>query len=81
MYSSVQRVRRNLVAGFKKCGIYPLNVSIVLNHFPDADKNIENIKTNAVVNVLKRLRRVDGKEKKKPKRKKKLLLTLEKVFL
>ena len=37
----------------------------------DADKNIETIKTNAVVNVLKRLRRVDGEEKEKLKRKKK----------
>ena len=72
------------MAGFKKCGTYPLNVSIVLNRLPDADKNIETVKTNvsrAVLNVLKRLRRVDGEEKEKPKRKKKLLLTLEKVFL
>ena len=58
----------------------PINVSIVLNRLPDADKNIKTIKTNAVVNVLRRLRRVDGEEKEKPKRKKKLL-TLEKVFL
>ena len=39
-----------------------------------ADKNIETVKTNvsqAVVNVLKRFRRVDGEEKEKPKRKKK----------
>ena len=59
-------------------------MSIVLNRLQDADKNIETVKTNvsqAVVNVLKRLRRVDGEEKEKPKRKKKLLLTLEKEFL
>ena len=75
MYSSDQEVSRNLVAGFKKCGIYPLNVSIVLNRLPDSDKNIEIVKTNvsqAVVNVLKRLRRVDGEEKEKRKRKKKI---------
>ena len=49
-------------------------MSIVLNCLPDADKNIETVKTNvsqAVVNVLKRLRHVDGEEKEKPKRKKK----------
>ena len=49
-------------------------MSIVLNRLPDADKNIETVKTNvsqAVVNVLKRLRRVDGEKKEKPKRKKK----------
>ena len=77
-------VSSNLEAGFKKCGIYPLNVSIVLNRFPDADKNIETVKTNvsqAVVNVLKRLRRVDGEDKEKQKRKKKILLTLGKLFL
>ena len=77
-------VSSNLVAGFKKCAIYPLNVSIVLNRLPDADKNIKTVKTNvsqAVGNVLKRLRRIDGEEKEKSKRKKKLLLTLEKVFL
>ena len=59
-------------------------MSIVLNRLSDADKNVETVKTNvsqAVVNVLKRLRHVDGEEKEKPKRKKKLLLTLEKVFL
>ena len=59
-------------------------MSIVLNRLPDADKNNETVKANisqAVVNVIKRLRCVDGEEKEKPKRKKKLLLTLEKVFL
>ena len=48
-------------------------MSIVLNRVPDADKNIETVNTNvsqAVVNVLKRLRRVDGEEKEKSKRKK-----------
>ena len=47
-------------------------MSIVLNRLPDADKNIETVKTivsQALVNVLKRLRRVDGEEKEKPKRK------------
>ena len=76
-------VSSNLVAGFKKCGIYPLNVSIVLNRLPDADKNIETVKTNvsqAVVNVLKRLRRVDGEEKEKPKRKKKITVDPGKSF-
>ena len=73
IYSSDQEVSSNLVAGFKKCGIYPLNVSVVLNRLPDADKSIETVKSKvsqAVVNVLKRLRRVDGEEKEKPKRKK-----------
>ena len=67
IYSSDQEESSNLVAGCKKCGTYPLNVSIVLNRLPDADKNIETVKTNvsqAVVNVLKRLLRVDGEEKK-----------------
>ena len=63
MYSSDQGVSSNLVAGFKKCGIYLLNVSIFLNCLPDADKNVETIKTNAVVNVFKRLHHVDGEEK------------------
>ena len=73
----------NLVAGFKKCGIYPLNVSIVLNRLPDSDKNIKTVKTNvsqAVVNVLKRLRRVDDEEKEKPKRKKKITVDPGKSF-
>ena len=42
---------------------------------PDADKNIKTVKANAiqaVANVLKRLCRVDGEEKEKPKRKKKI---------
>ena len=45
-------------------------MSTVINRLPDADKNIETVKTNvsqAVVNVLKRLRRVDEEEKGKPK--------------
>ena len=45
---------------------------MVLNRLPDADKNNETVKTNvsqAVVNVLKRLRRVDGEEKEKAKKK------------
>ena len=45
-------------------------MSIVINRLPDADKNIGTVKTNvsqAVVNVLKRLRRVDDEEKGKPK--------------
>ena len=46
IYSSGQDVSSNLVAGFKKCGIYRLNVSIVLNRLPDTDKNIETVKTN-----------------------------------
>ena len=73
MYSSDQEVSSNLVAGFKKCGIYPLNVSIVLNRLPDADKSIETVKTNvsqAVVNVHKRLRRVDGEGKESQSEKK-----------
>ena len=73
IYSSDQEVSSNSVAGFKKCGIYPLNVSIVLNRLPEADKNIETVKTNvsqAVVNVLKRLRRVDGEKKKSQSEKK-----------
>ena len=37
IYSSDQEVNNNLVAGFKKCGTCPLNVSIVLNRLPDAD--------------------------------------------
>ena len=81
--SSDQEVSSNLVAGFKKCGIYPLNVSIVLNRLPDADKNIKTVKTNvsqAVVNVLKRLRRVDDEEKEKPKRKKKITVDPGKSF-
>ena len=45
IYSSDQEVSNNLVASFKKCGIYPLNVSIVLNRVPDADKNIETVNT------------------------------------
>ena len=71
IYSSDQEVSSNLVAGFKKWVISPLNVSIVLNRSPDADKNIEAVKTNvsqAVVNVLKRLHRVDFEEKENPKR-------------
>ena len=50
-------------------------MSIVLSRLPDADKNIETVKANvsqAVVNVFKRLRHVDGEELEKPKRKKKI---------
>ena len=73
IYSSDQEVSSNLVANFKKCGINPLNVNIILNRLPDADKNVETVHTNvsqAVVNVLKTLRRGHGEEKEKPKRKK-----------
>ena len=57
IYSSDQEISSNLVAGFKKYGIYPLNASIVLNRLPDVDKNIEatsvqNNVSQAVVNVL-----------------------------
>ena len=47
-------------------------MSIALNGLPNADKNTETVKTNvsqAVVNVLKRLRHFDGEENEKPKRK------------
>ena len=48
-------------------------MSIVLNRLPDADKSIETVKTNvsqAVVNVHKRLRRVDGEGKESQSEKK-----------
>ena len=56
-------------------------MSIVLNRLLDADKNIKIVKTNVsqpVVNILKRLRRVDVRKKKSQSEKKQ---NQEKVFL
>ena len=58
-------------------------MSIFVNRLPDADKNIETVKTNvieAVVDVFKRLRHVDAEEKEKPKRKIKITVDPGKVF-
>ena len=51
-YSSDQEESSNLVAGCKKCVTNPLNVSIVLNRLPDADKIIEIVKTSVTQAVL-----------------------------
>ena len=80
LYPSNTETSTNLQAGFKKCGIFPLDPSQVLRRLPEASlgstqEEPENVRTSVsdiVLGMLKTLRGVDDEKNKQPRRRKKI---------
>ena len=73
LQDKVGLISENLISGFEKCGIHPINAQRVLSQLPDGEPEDPNDSvSSAVIDVLKTMRGVDTDASKKPKRKKKL---------
>ncbi|XP_063219560.1 uncharacterized protein LOC134538924 [Bacillus rossius redtenbacheri] len=76
LYSSVADTSNNLTAGLRKCGIYPLNPTMVMARLPDGicDQSTEKelapnaVVSEAVVSMLKEMRGVDEPVRRQRKR-------------
>lgn len=60
---------QNLVSGFRKCGIYPLERNEVLERLPDGQTDVDLNVSGAVMEMLQNMRGVDEEPVKKRKKK------------
>ena len=72
IFSSAEYTSQNIVSGFKKCGIHPLDRSKVLDRLPDKDGpvNVNESVSDVMVGMLSKWRGVDGEQARPRKRRK-----------